>query len=46
MFNVFGFWRAVYLANVQAAVFELSDSTTFMRYPGDGVRVIPNIPGC
>lgn len=43
---MFNLWHAWYLAQCQAYVYATSDSTTFMRYRGDGVQVIPTIPGC
>jgi len=43
---MYEYWRAIYLAQVMAYVYATSDSTTFMRYRGDGIQVIPDFPGC
>lgn len=43
---MFNFWHTLYLAQVRAYVYVTSDSTTFMRYRGDGIVAIPYIAGC
>lgn len=47
MFDLIGFTRAVYLACIEAFVYEWSDASSILRYDNTGAEIQPfHVPGC